>query len=90
MRGTELPATVTARCYAGVGLPTATLSMCNTGSGHGTAVAETLMDVTPAAQLYIANGATPAALVVERAMYGDGGNERCALGSDALATPWPP
>lgn len=55
LQGTELPVTITARCYAGIGLPTSTLSACNTGSGHGTAVAETLMDVAPAAQLFIAN-----------------------------------
>lgn len=55
LQGTELPTHVTARCYAGIGQPTSSLPLCMTGSSHGTAVAETLMDVAPAAELFIAN-----------------------------------
>ena len=54
--GSELPATVTARCYADIGRPTSRLSACdNEGEVHGTAVAEALLDVAPDVALYIAD-----------------------------------
>ena len=57
--GSELPATVSARCYADVGRPTSQLSACdNEGELHGTAVAEALLDVAPDASLYIADPQT--------------------------------
>jgi subtilisin family serine protease len=55
LRGSELPATVVARCYSAIGSYSALLDHCETGSSHGTAVAETVIDVAPGAQLYIAN-----------------------------------
>ncbi len=57
LRGTELPSTVIGRCYTAVGAPTANLANCDTarGDGHGTLVAQSLMDIAPDAELYIAN-----------------------------------
>ena len=45
------------RCYTDVGRPTSDLANCDAsgGSSHGTAVAESLMDIAPDADLYIAN-----------------------------------
>ena len=54
LMGTELPAVVTARCYTGVGTYSNSIPACALGSPHGTAVAESLMDVAPGVQLYIA------------------------------------
>ena len=45
--GTELPATVEARCYTDVGLFTENLADCEVDSDHGTMVAESLLDVAP-------------------------------------------
>ena len=52
--GTELPATVEARCYTDVGLFTENLADCEVDSDHGTMVAESLLDVAPEVSLYIA------------------------------------
>lgn len=57
--GTELPASVAARCYYDIERHTSRLSDCdNDGEVHGTAVAEALLDVAPDASLYIANPPT--------------------------------
>ncbi|MCY3926444.1 MAG: S8 family serine peptidase, partial [bacterium] len=58
--GTELPKTVTGRCYRALGRPTSDLANCDSwpGADHGTLVAETLMDVAPDASLYISNPAS--------------------------------
>lgn len=53
--GAELPQPAGARCYTSVGLFSSSLSACDTGSNHGTAVAESLVDVAPGVTLYIAN-----------------------------------
>lgn len=53
--GTELPSSVVARCYTSVGAFSSSLADCDQGSVHGTAVAETIFDMAPGAQLYIAN-----------------------------------
>lgn len=62
MQGGELPRSVTARCYfAGARTPSSRLSDCEQAPCeeiaciHGTAVAETLVDVAPEVELYIAN-----------------------------------
>ena len=56
LMGTELPGEVTARCYSETArAPTARIADCEADGDHGTAVAETLMDVAPDGQLYIAN-----------------------------------
>ena len=57
LRGTELPAKVVGRCYTDIGVFTSNLSACDNDeqSKHGTAVAETVMDIAPGATLYIAN-----------------------------------
>ena len=54
--GGELPGTIMARCYRSVGLYDDRLSTCEASDEvHGTPVAESLMDIAPDAQLYIAN-----------------------------------
>ncbi len=56
LQGSELPSNVTARCYfEGPRVPSSHLQHCEVDSHHGTAVAETLIDVAPATDLYIAN-----------------------------------
>ena len=53
--GTELPAIVQASCYTSASdSPTSTFSACET-SFHGTAVAESVLDIAPGVELYIAN-----------------------------------
>lgn len=60
LQGTELPANVTARCYfEGPRVPTSRLADCEVEGVHGTAVAETLIDVAPNADLYITNAYSP-------------------------------
>ena len=58
LRGTELPATVAARCYTDVGVFTQNLADCETDSDHGTIVAESVIDIAPEVSLYIANAGT--------------------------------
>ena len=59
-QGSELPRNVTALCFFEQGrTPSSRLADCEAGGDHGTAVAETLIDVAPEIQLYIANVATP-------------------------------
>lgn len=53
--GTELPATVHARCYTAVGSFTASLADCANGETHGTAVAEAIVDMAPGVDLYVAD-----------------------------------
>ncbi|MCY4416323.1 MAG: S8 family serine peptidase [Chloroflexi bacterium] len=56
LQGSELPANVTARCYfEGPQRPSADFADCVEEGTHGTAVAETLIDVAPNAELYITN-----------------------------------
>ncbi len=56
LQGSELPGSVSARCYfAGARAPSSSPQHCEVDSDHGTAVAETLIDVAPAVKLYIAN-----------------------------------
>ena len=59
--GTELPASVQARCYTGSSdIPTSTLSVCEDeailyNTDHGTVVAESVLDIAPSVELFIAN-----------------------------------
>ena len=61
LMGSELPATVNARCYTGVGKFTANLSDCiyagvpERTRKHGTAVTEAIFDIAPQADYYIAD-----------------------------------
>ena len=56
LKGTEVPSTVQARCYnRGLGQNSQNLSDCEGGGTHGTAVAESVMDIAPEASLYISN-----------------------------------
>lgn len=57
--GTELPATIHARCTTGIGSFTDRLSACDTGTAHGTAAAELVADLAPGAELYIATWSSP-------------------------------
>ena len=59
LMGAELPLSVVARCYTSIGAFSDNLANCQTGSDHGTAVAESLIDVSPQVQLYIANPKSP-------------------------------
>ena len=76
LMGTELPATVQARCYTDIGVFTQNLADCEAvepvpettlpecrdvvqrgaveGADHGTIVAESVLDIAPAVELYIA------------------------------------
>ena len=65
LQGSELPHNVTARCYfTGARAPSSRLADCEQepcpeiACIHGTAVAETLVDVAPEVELYIANPIT--------------------------------
>ncbi len=56
LQGGELPESVSARCFfEGPQPPSARVVDCEVDDDHGTAVAETLIDVAPDAALYIAN-----------------------------------
>ena len=55
LMGTELPATVVARCYTDIGVFTRDLADCEVDYDHGTIVAESLIDIAPVVSLYIAN-----------------------------------
>ena len=62
LMGTELPATVQARCYTDIGRFTTNLADCETGRAdddHGTIVAESLMDIAPQVDLYIGHPVSP-------------------------------
>ena len=52
--GTELPRTVTARCYTGYGLYSSDIEDCETGEGIGAIRAQRIFDVAPDATYYIA------------------------------------
>ena len=56
LMGSELPASVTARCYTDIGVFTSNLADCESAeSTYGAYVAETLLDIAPDATLYISN-----------------------------------
>ena len=56
LMGSELPISVSARCYYLVGYYTTDLDYCDAGGeDHGTAVAEALVDIAPNVELYIGN-----------------------------------
>jgi subtilisin family serine protease len=57
--GTELPASVHARCATGIGAFTARLADCDTGTAHGTAAAELVADLAPKAELFVATWSSP-------------------------------
>ena len=59
LMGSELPASVVARCYRSMGRYTTDIADCdNEGEVHGTAVAEALLELAPAVSLYIADPQT--------------------------------
>ena len=59
LMGTELPTTVVSRCYIDIGQFTENLDDCEVDSGHGTAVAEAVIDIAPEVSLYIAKPNSP-------------------------------
>ncbi len=54
LMGTELPAAVHRRCYTDIGEFTQNIVDCEVDTAHGTAVAETVIDIAPDVELYIA------------------------------------
>ena len=58
LMGTELPSTVTARCYSDIGAYSSNRADCETDSNHGTAVTETIFDTAPKSTYYISNPGT--------------------------------
>ncbi len=59
LQGSELPSNATARCYFKTArVPSSQIGDCEVDGDHGTAVAETLIDVAPSVDLYIANPRT--------------------------------
>ena len=58
LMGTEVPASVQARCYRWLGEHSQDLENCR-GSSHGTVVAESVMDMAPDVTLYIADPQSP-------------------------------
>lgn len=61
--GTELPGSVLVRCYPEVGIASSNLTDCGPASeAHGTAVAESIVDIAPGASLYLSNAFSPADL----------------------------
>ena len=60
LMGSELPASVEARCYTDIGQFTFNLSDCETGGySHGTAVVEAVFGIAPSATYYVTNPITP-------------------------------
>ena len=60
LMGSEVPATIVARCYTTIGQFTSNVGDCaNDGESHGTAVAETIADMAPGATIYIVDPETP-------------------------------
>ena len=61
LMGTELPASVEARCYIAVGVSTNLIANCTDSDDHestrkhGTAVTEAIFDIAPEATYYVAN-----------------------------------
>ena len=57
LMGTELPASVQARCYTDIGVFTSNLADCDNMEvgGHGTAVTELVFDIAPDATYYVAS-----------------------------------
>ena len=62
-QGTDLPKSVTALCFNRISPGTTSdIATCETGSQHGSAVAEAIIDIAPDAELYISNPHTAADL----------------------------
>ncbi len=56
LQGVDLPTKITARCYTAIGAFTSNLATCEQGGeAHGTAVAETVSAMAPAASLWVAD-----------------------------------
>jgi hypothetical protein len=71
-QGSELPASVQARCFASLGVASPNLADC-AGSTHGTAVAESIVDMAPNTELFVSNAWSPADLAAAIAwMTGNG------------------
>jgi subtilisin family serine protease len=71
-QGSELPASVRALCFPDLGVSSPRLADC-AGDSHGTAVAESIVDMAPDAELFISNAFSPADLAAAIAwMTGNG------------------
>ena len=58
----ELPSTISARCYTGIGTFGSSIASCETGGDHGTASTEAAFDIAPGATYYISNPISPSDL----------------------------
>ena len=58
--GTELPASVQALCFPDLGVSSPNLADCAAGETHGTAVAESIVDMAPGVDLFVSNAGSPA------------------------------
>jgi len=72
--GTELPTSVQALCFPDLGVSSPNLADCVTpDETHGTAVAESIVDLAPGADLFVSNAFSPADLAAAIAwMTGNG------------------
>ena len=71
-RGSELPASARALCFPDLGVSSPNLADC-AGSSHGTAVAESIVDMAPNTELFVSNAVSPADLAAAIAwMTGNG------------------
>ena len=61
--GPLLPASITVRCYTGVGAFSESPADCSNGEPHGTAVVEALVRVSPGVSLFLADPTSQADLV---------------------------
>ena len=58
----ELPSTISARCYTGIGTFSSSIARCETGGDHGTGSTEAAFDIAPGATYYISNPISPSDL----------------------------
>jgi subtilisin family serine protease len=71
-QGSELPASVRALCFPDLGVSSPKLADC-AGDSHGTAVAESIVDMAPNTELFVSNAFSPADLAAAIAwMTGNG------------------
>jgi len=58
LQGTELPSSISAMCFISAGISTTNINDCDSGTVHGTAVSEAVIDIAPEVDLYVSKVAT--------------------------------